>query len=163
MYVNVCVTGRETWGRIMGWTMAFTYMSARLVQLRKMILHPDTVRGIAPMMFVFAICGNATYLASILLRCAAGQAGRQLHLLFAATWCFGPPQTPAVGSLAPTCPSRSTTECSNTSTQKAQAALACMHAGIGTGNRLVDLLLVSLRPTQTSTSPADIPCRADAG
>ncbi|KAJ7565493.1 hypothetical protein O6H91_02G063200 [Diphasiastrum complanatum] len=52
---------------ILGWLMAAIYMSGRLPQIWLNITR-ETVEGLNPLMFVFALLGNVTYVGSILLR-----------------------------------------------------------------------------------------------
>ncbi|OIW12259.1 hypothetical protein TanjilG_06048 [Lupinus angustifolius] len=52
--------GRSLIGTLLGWAMAFIYMSGRLPQI--------FLNGVSPLMFLFALVGNGTYVASILVR-----------------------------------------------------------------------------------------------
>ncbi|KAJ7296748.1 hypothetical protein O6H91_Y101000 [Diphasiastrum complanatum] len=52
---------------ILGWLMAAIYMSGRLPQIWLNITR-KTVEGLNPLMFVFALLGNVTYVGSILVR-----------------------------------------------------------------------------------------------
>ncbi|BBM97764.1 solute carrier family 66 (lysosomal lysine-arginine transporter), member 1 [Marchantia polymorpha subsp. ruderalis] len=55
------------WGEIFGWCMAAIYMGGRLPQIH-LNIRRGTVEGLNPLMFVFALVGNATYVGSILVR-----------------------------------------------------------------------------------------------
>ncbi|CAM6105244.1 unnamed protein product [Calypogeia fissa] len=55
------------WGEVFGWCMAAIYMGGRLPQILLNIKR-GTVEGLNPLMFVFALVGNATYVGSILVR-----------------------------------------------------------------------------------------------
>ncbi|KAL3700127.1 hypothetical protein R1sor_018149 [Riccia sorocarpa] len=59
--------GEGPLGEIFGWCMAAIYMGGRLPQILLNIKR-GTVEGLNPLMFVFALVGNATYVASILVR-----------------------------------------------------------------------------------------------
>jgi uncharacterized protein with PQ loop repeat len=72
--------GREKWlgdpflqeepsplGEVFGWIMAGIYMGGRLPQIW-LNMKRGTVEGLNPLMFVFALLGNATYVGSILVR-----------------------------------------------------------------------------------------------
>lgn len=54
-------------GEVFGWIMACIYMGGRLPQIY-LNMQRGTVEGLNPLMFVFALVGNATYVASILVR-----------------------------------------------------------------------------------------------
>ncbi|KAL2651712.1 hypothetical protein R1flu_019840 [Riccia fluitans] len=54
-------------GEIFGWCMAAIYMGGRLPQILLNIKR-GTVEGLNPLMFVFALVGNVTYVGSILVR-----------------------------------------------------------------------------------------------
>ncbi|GLJ52023.1 hypothetical protein SUGI_1105860 [Cryptomeria japonica] len=54
-------------GTYMGWMMAAIYMGGRLPQIFLNIKR-GTAEGLNPLMFMFAIIGNATYVGSILIR-----------------------------------------------------------------------------------------------
>lgn len=74
-------SGRDTWlvgdpflqeepsplGEVFGWIMAAIYMGGRLPQIW-LNIQRGTVEGLNPLMFVFALVGNATYVGSILVR-----------------------------------------------------------------------------------------------
>ncbi|CAM6102527.1 unnamed protein product [Calypogeia fissa] len=55
------------WGEILGWFMATIYMGGRLPQIM-LNIRRGTVEGLNPLMFVFALVGNVTYVSSILVR-----------------------------------------------------------------------------------------------
>lgn len=55
------------WGEVFGWCMAAIYMGGRLPQILLNIKR-GTVEGLNPLMFIFALVGNATYVGSILAR-----------------------------------------------------------------------------------------------
>lgn len=57
-------------GTILGWAMTVIYLSSRLPQI-VMNVKRGSVEGLSPTMFILAVTGNATYLASILLRSTA--------------------------------------------------------------------------------------------
>ncbi|RDY00741.1 Ypq1, partial [Mucuna pruriens] len=54
------VAGHSSIGTLLGWAMAVMYMGGRLPQI--------CLNGINPLMFLFAVTGNVTYVASILVR-----------------------------------------------------------------------------------------------
>ncbi|KAJ6827131.1 putative vacuolar amino acid transporter YPQ1 [Iris pallida] len=54
-------------GRILGWIMAAIYMGGRLPQIYLNIKRGN-VEGLNPLMFIFALIANATYVGSILVR-----------------------------------------------------------------------------------------------
>ncbi|CAL0317400.1 unnamed protein product [Lupinus luteus] len=54
-------------GTLLGWAMAFIYMSGRLPQIYLNIKR-GSFEGVSPLMFLFALVGNGTYVASILVR-----------------------------------------------------------------------------------------------
>uniref|UniRef100_A0A7I4FUY3 Vacuolar amino acid transporter YPQ1 n=1 Tax=Physcomitrium patens TaxID=3218 RepID=A0A7I4FUY3_PHYPA len=54
-------------GEVFGWIMACIYMGGRLPQIWLNIKR-GTVEGLNPLMFAFALLGNATYVGSILVR-----------------------------------------------------------------------------------------------
>lgn len=54
-------------GEVFGWIMACIYMGGRLPQIYLNIKR-GTVEGLNPLMFVFALLGNVTYVGSILVR-----------------------------------------------------------------------------------------------
>ncbi|XP_078437990.1 PQ-loop repeat family protein / transmembrane family protein isoform X2 [Wolffia australiana] len=53
-------------GSFLGWAMAVIYMGGRLPQIC-LNIRRGTVEGLSPLMFCFALVGNATYVASILV------------------------------------------------------------------------------------------------
>ncbi|XP_010525450.1 PREDICTED: uncharacterized protein LOC104803245 [Tarenaya hassleriana] len=53
-------------GMLMGWAMAATYMGGRLPQIC-LNMRRGNVEGLNPLMFLFALVGNSTYVASILV------------------------------------------------------------------------------------------------
>ncbi|KAJ0759249.1 hypothetical protein HanLR1_Chr04g0159321 [Helianthus annuus] len=53
-------------GTFLGWGMAAIYMGGRLPQIL-LNFRRGHVQGLNPLMFVFALVGNATYVASILV------------------------------------------------------------------------------------------------
>eukprot|EP00271_Cylindrocystis_brebissonii_P011637 TRINITY_DN29524_c0_g1_i1.p1 TRINITY_DN29524_c0_g1~~TRINITY_DN29524_c0_g1_i1.p1 ORF type:complete len:468 (+),score=85.87 TRINITY_DN29524_c0_g1_i1:207-1610(+) len=59
--------GGSFWGQVMGWAMATIYMGGRLPQIWLNIKR-GTVEGLSPLMFLFALTGNVTYVGSILVR-----------------------------------------------------------------------------------------------
>ncbi|KAA8516301.1 hypothetical protein F0562_016594 [Nyssa sinensis] len=58
-------TGSSGIGAYLGWGMAFIYMGGRLPQIC-LNIRRGNVEGLNPLMFTFALVGNATYVASIL-------------------------------------------------------------------------------------------------
>lgn len=54
-------------GEVFGWIMACIYMGGRLPQIW-LNIQRGTVEGLNPLMFVFALLGNITYVGSILVR-----------------------------------------------------------------------------------------------
>ncbi|KAL3649380.1 hypothetical protein CASFOL_005783 [Castilleja foliolosa] len=63
--------GSETvYGQLLGWMMAAVYMGGRLPQIWLNIKRGN-VEGLNPLMFIFALFANATYVASILVRSIA--------------------------------------------------------------------------------------------
>lgn len=54
-------------GEVFGWIMACIYMGGRLPQIW-LNIQRGTVEGLNPLMFVFALLGNVTYVGSILVR-----------------------------------------------------------------------------------------------
>ncbi|KAL3616435.1 hypothetical protein CASFOL_039825 [Castilleja foliolosa] len=63
--------GSETfYGQLLGWMMAAIYMGGRLPQIWLNIKR-GSVEGLNPLMFVFALFANATYVGSILVRSIA--------------------------------------------------------------------------------------------
>ncbi|CAD5184467.1 unnamed protein product [Musa acuminata subsp. malaccensis] len=58
-------------GNLLGWAMAAIYMGARLPQIYLNLTtwcdHVSLLQGLNPLMFVFAVSGNATYVGSILV------------------------------------------------------------------------------------------------
>lgn len=59
--------GGSIFGQILGWCMAAIYMGGRLPQIW-LNIQRGTVEGLSPLMFLFALVGNATYVGSILVR-----------------------------------------------------------------------------------------------
>uniref|UniRef100_A0A804IM40 Uncharacterized protein n=1 Tax=Musa acuminata subsp. malaccensis TaxID=214687 RepID=A0A804IM40_MUSAM len=55
------------YGLLLGWVMAAIYMGGRLPQIYKNIKR-GSVEGLNPLMFMFALAANATYVGSILVR-----------------------------------------------------------------------------------------------
>lgn len=55
------------WGEVFGWCMAAIYMGGRLPQIM-LNMKRGTVEGLNPLMFIFALVGNLTYVSSILVR-----------------------------------------------------------------------------------------------
>ncbi|XP_020267711.1 probable vacuolar amino acid transporter YPQ1 [Asparagus officinalis] len=53
-------------GTILGWAMAAIYMGGRLPQIC-LNIRRGNVEGLSPLMFIFALIGNATYVGSILV------------------------------------------------------------------------------------------------
>ncbi|KAI3452114.1 hypothetical protein Pfo_008779 [Paulownia fortunei] len=79
MQVYVGLTGRKllqehgsesVYGQWLGWMMAAIYMGGRLPQIWLNIKR-GSVEGLNPLMFIFALVANATYVASILVRSTA--------------------------------------------------------------------------------------------
>ncbi|KAJ4789273.1 PQ-loop repeat family protein / transmembrane family protein [Rhynchospora pubera] len=65
--VNSGGGGGESWiGTFLGWAMAVIYMGGRLPQIYLNIKRGN-VEGLSPLMFTFALVGNATYVGSILV------------------------------------------------------------------------------------------------
>ncbi|XP_022844807.1 probable vacuolar amino acid transporter YPQ1 isoform X2 [Olea europaea var. sylvestris] len=60
----------NVYGQCLGWIMAAIYMSGRLPQIWLNIKR-GSVQGLNPLMFIFALLANATYVASILVRSIA--------------------------------------------------------------------------------------------
>lgn len=58
---------RSPVGTYLGWVMAIIYMGGRFPQIC-LNIHRGTVEGLNPLMFLFAIIGNTTYVASIVVR-----------------------------------------------------------------------------------------------
>ncbi|KAL9682948.1 hypothetical protein QQ045_014760 [Rhodiola kirilowii] len=54
------------YGQIMGWGMAVIYISGRVPQI--LLNMRGNVEGLSPLMFIFALMGNTTYILSILVR-----------------------------------------------------------------------------------------------
>ncbi|KAK6154898.1 hypothetical protein DH2020_009146 [Rehmannia glutinosa] len=79
MQAYVGLTGRKllqehgsesVYGQLLGWMMAAIYMGGRLPQIWLNIKRGN-VEGLNPLMFIFALVANATYVASILVRSIA--------------------------------------------------------------------------------------------
>ncbi|RDX90864.1 Ypq1, partial [Mucuna pruriens] len=60
------VSGSSGIGTFLGWAMTFTYLGGRLPQIY-LNIRRGHVEGLNPLMFMFALIGNATYVASILV------------------------------------------------------------------------------------------------
>ncbi|KAK4049795.1 putative vacuolar membrane transporter for cationic amino acids [Microbotryomycetes sp. JL201] len=76
---------REVWdtkAQVVGWISAFLYLGSRLPQIYKNM--ETKCQGLSLMMFAFAVLGNVTYVASILLQSVAAD-----HLLINASWLVG--------------------------------------------------------------------------
>ncbi|XP_027359316.1 probable vacuolar amino acid transporter YPQ1 [Abrus precatorius] len=61
------VVGESSVGTLLGWAMALIYMGGRLPQIC-LNIRRGNCKGINPLMFLFALIGNVTYVASILVR-----------------------------------------------------------------------------------------------
>ncbi|CAJ1917604.1 unnamed protein product [Sphenostylis stenocarpa] len=59
-------SGSSSVGTFLGWAMTFVYMGGRLPQIC-LNIRRGHVEGLNPFMFIFAVLGNTTYVASILL------------------------------------------------------------------------------------------------
>ncbi|XP_027188915.2 vacuolar histidine transporter YPQ3 [Cicer arietinum] len=59
--------GTSSIGSFLGWTMAFIYMGGRLPQIC-LNIRRGHAEGLNPLMFLFALIGNGTYVLSILVR-----------------------------------------------------------------------------------------------
>ncbi|KAE9612545.1 hypothetical protein Lalb_Chr06g0174231 [Lupinus albus] len=59
--------GHSLIGTLLGWAMAIIYMSGRLPQIC-LNMKRGSFEGVSPLMFLFALVGNGTYIASILVR-----------------------------------------------------------------------------------------------
>lgn len=57
-------------GQVLGWCMAVVYMGGRVPQIWLNIKRGN-VEGLSPLMFIFALAANSTYVASILVRSVA--------------------------------------------------------------------------------------------
>uniref|UniRef100_A0A7N1A727 Uncharacterized protein n=1 Tax=Kalanchoe fedtschenkoi TaxID=63787 RepID=A0A7N1A727_KALFE len=57
----------DLYGQLMGWGMAVIYISGRLPQIW-LNMKRGNVEGLSPLMFIFALAGNITYVLSILVR-----------------------------------------------------------------------------------------------
>ncbi len=64
---RLSIAGRQLIGTCLGWGMCALYMGGRVPQLHKNWRRGST-EGVSAIMFIFAVAGNATYLASILVR-----------------------------------------------------------------------------------------------
>lgn len=62
--------GGTALGEVLGWLMAAIYMGGRLPQIY-LNIQRGTVEGLSPLMFLFALLGNLTYVGSILVRSTA--------------------------------------------------------------------------------------------
>ncbi|GJN92915.1 hypothetical protein Rhopal_005957-T1 [Rhodotorula paludigena] len=72
----------DTTAQVVGWISAFLYLGSRLPQLA--LNRKTKCAGLSLLMFAFAVCGNTTYVASILLTSTSPQ-----HLLVNAPWLLG--------------------------------------------------------------------------
>ncbi|BGP41912.1 Putative vacuolar membrane transporter for cationic amino acids [Rhodotorula kratochvilovae] len=72
----------DTSAQVVGWVSAFLYLGSRLPQLA--LNRKTKCAGLSLLMFAFAVCGNGTYVASILLTSTSPQ-----HLLVNAPWLLG--------------------------------------------------------------------------
>ncbi|KZV20208.1 hypothetical protein F511_01065 [Dorcoceras hygrometricum] len=61
------VLNENSYGQLLGWLMAAIYMGGRIPQIW-LNIQRGSVEGLNPLMFVFALLANATYVASILER-----------------------------------------------------------------------------------------------
>ncbi|KAK2363135.1 PQ-loop repeat family protein / transmembrane family protein [Trifolium repens] len=59
--------GNSSIGTFLGWAMTFVYLSGRMPQIF-LNIRRGHAEGLNPLMFVFALIGNSTYVASILVR-----------------------------------------------------------------------------------------------
>ncbi|XP_015888569.3 uncharacterized protein LOC107423513 [Ziziphus jujuba] len=66
LLLNNGIEGSSGIGNYLGWGMAAIYMGGRLPQIF-LNIKKGNVEGLNPLMFVFALVGNATYVASILV------------------------------------------------------------------------------------------------
>ncbi|KAL9331365.1 hypothetical protein ACSQ67_000975 [Phaseolus vulgaris] len=60
------VSGGSSIGTFLGWAMTFVYLGGRLPQIC-LNIRRGHVEGLNPLMFMFAVLGNSTYVASILV------------------------------------------------------------------------------------------------
>ncbi|GAA5987894.1 hypothetical protein JCM10908_007262 [Rhodotorula pacifica] len=72
----------DTPAQIVGWVSAFLYLGSRLPQLN--LNRKTKCAGLSLLMFAFAVCGNATYVASILFTSTSAQ-----HIMINAPWLLG--------------------------------------------------------------------------
>ncbi|GAA5905311.1 hypothetical protein JCM5296_001438 [Sporobolomyces johnsonii] len=72
----------DTRAQVVGWLSAFLYLGSRLPQLA--LNRKTKCEGLSLLMFAFAVIGNGTYVASILLTSLSPQ-----HLLVNAPWLLG--------------------------------------------------------------------------
>ncbi|KAL8290319.1 hypothetical protein RQP46_002577 [Phenoliferia psychrophenolica] len=72
----------ETKAQVVGWISAFLYLGSRLPQIAKN--RETKCQGLSLLMFAFAVAGNTTYVASILLQSLSPQ-----HILINASWLVG--------------------------------------------------------------------------
>ncbi|GAA5871960.1 hypothetical protein JCM8547_006201 [Rhodosporidiobolus lusitaniae] len=72
----------DTSAQVVGWISAFLYLGSRLPQLA--LNRKTKCAGLSLLMFAFAVCGNSTYVASILLTSTSPQ-----HLLINLPWLVG--------------------------------------------------------------------------
>ncbi|POY75702.1 hypothetical protein BMF94_1325 [Rhodotorula taiwanensis] len=82
----------DTSAQIVGWISAFLYLGSRLPQLN--LNRKTKCAGLSLLMFAFAVCGNATYVASILLTSTSTQ-----HVMINAPWLVGSAGTIALDFL----------------------------------------------------------------
>ncbi|KAL2240269.1 UNVERIFIED_CONTAM: Seven transmembrane protein 1 [Sesamum indicum] len=69
-YTAVEHGSESVYGQWLGWMMAAIYMGGRLPQIW-LNIRRGNVEGLNPLMFIFALAANATYVASILVRSTA--------------------------------------------------------------------------------------------
>ncbi|GAA5844793.1 hypothetical protein JCM11251_002279 [Rhodosporidiobolus azoricus] len=72
----------DTSAQIVGWISAFLYLGSRLPQLA--LNRKTKCAGLSLLMFAFAVCGNTTYVASILLTSTSSS-----HLIVNLPWIVG--------------------------------------------------------------------------
>ncbi|CAJ2671866.1 probable vacuolar amino acid transporter YPQ3 isoform X2 [Trifolium pratense] len=60
-------SGNSSIGTFLGWAMTFVYLSGRMPQIF-LNIRRGHAEGLNPLMFLFALIGNSTYVASILVR-----------------------------------------------------------------------------------------------
>ncbi|XP_027936213.1 uncharacterized protein LOC114191213 [Vigna unguiculata] len=64
--LNTDVSGSSSIGTFLGWAMTFVYLGGRLPQIC-LNIRRGHAEGLNPLMFMFAVLGNSTYVASILV------------------------------------------------------------------------------------------------